>query len=108
TAILMKVKSNDQSDCALTIPVPDTANSFVSTGAGTGSVTGSVGTLGTAASGKSLLGFGTNGKLQVSENGAAVVEVAKLDVTGNFAANASKSTALSHTPTHCSNSDATE
>src|SRR5439155_1383582 len=62
---------------------------------------------GTAASGKSLLGFGTNGKLQVSENGAAVVEVAKLDVTGNFAGNATTATALAHTPTQCSNSFAT-
>src|SRR5207248_11720953 len=48
--------------------------------------------------GKSLLGFGTSGKLQVSENGAAVVEVAKLDVTGNFAGNATTATALAHTP----------
>jgi len=94
-------------DGALTVSGPVTANSFVSTGAGPWSVTGSFGTLGTAASGKSLLGFGTNGKLQVSENGAAVVEVAKLDVTGNFAGNATTATALAHTPTQCSNSFAT-
>src|SRR5438094_2259699 len=86
---------------------PVTANSFVSTGAGPWSVTGSFGTLGTAASGKSLLGFGTSGKLQVSENGAAVVEVAKLDVTGKSAGNATTATAFAHTPTQCSNSFAT-
>src|SRR3989449_2804060 len=107
TANLNEFKTNVQMDGALTASGPVTANSFVSTGTGPWSVTGSFGTLGTAASGKSLLGFGTNGKLQVSENGAAVVEVAKLDVTGNFAGNASTSTALAHTPTQCSNSFAT-
>src|SRR5437016_737076 len=107
TANLKEFKTNVQMDGALTVSGPVTANSFVSTGAGPWSVTGSFGTLGTAASGKSLLGFGTNGKPQVSENGAAVVEVAKLDVTGNFAGNGSTATALAHTPTQCSNSFAT-
>src|SRR5437016_13874713 len=75
TANLKEFKTNVQMDGALTVSGPVTANSFVSTGTGPWSVTGSFGTLGTAASGKSLLGFGTSGKLQVSENGAAVVEV---------------------------------
>jgi hypothetical protein len=53
------------------------ANSFQSTGSGPWSVEGAYGTLTVAGTNKSRLGFGTNGKLSVSENSGAVTEVAK-------------------------------
>ena len=87
TANLKEFKTNVQMDNSLTVAGAVQASSFVSTGSGAWNITGNYGTLSPAAAGKSLLGFGTNGKLQVSENGGAVVEVAKLDVNGNFAGN---------------------
>ncbi len=107
TANLKEFKTNVQMDNSLTVAGAVQASSFVSTGTGGWNITGSYGTLSAAAAGKSLLGFGTNGKLQVSENGGAVVEVAKLDVSGNFAGNASTASALAQTPSQCSGSFAT-
>jgi hypothetical protein len=66
-------------------------------------VQGSFGTLIAAPVGQSLVGFGAGGKLQVSENGGALLEVAKLDTNGNVAT----ATALAQTPTQCSGSFAT-
>ena len=107
TAGLKEFKTNVQMDNSLTVAGIVQANSFVSTGSGAWNITGSFGTLSAAAAGKSLLGFGTNGKLQVSENGGAVVEVAKLDVNGNFAGNAVTASALATTPSQCNGSFAT-
>ena len=53
------------------------ANSFQSTGSGAWNIEGGYGTLTPASANKSKVGFGTNGRLSVSENGAAVTEVAK-------------------------------
>ena len=53
------------------------AGNIVQTGAGAWSAEGAYGTMTTAATGKSKIGFGTNGKLSVSENAGAVTEVAK-------------------------------
>jgi hypothetical protein len=53
------------------------ANAFQSTGSGPWSVEGAYGALTAAGTGKSKLGFGTNGKLSVSENSGGVTEVAK-------------------------------
>jgi hypothetical protein len=53
------------------------ANSFQSTGTGPWSIEGGYGALTGASANKSKIGFGTNGKLMVSENSGAVTEVAK-------------------------------
>ncbi len=107
TTGLKEFKTNVQMDGGLTIAGTAQANSFVSTGTGPWSLTGSFGTLSPAATGKSLIGFGASGVLQVSENGGAVLTVATIDGTGNVAANASTATQLGTTPTQCSGSFAT-
>jgi len=107
TSSLKEFKTNVQMDNSLTVAGTIQANQFVSTGSGGWNVTGNFAALSPAASGKSLIGFGSNGKLQVSENGGAVVEVAKLDVNGNFAGNAVTASALAGTPTQCNGSFAT-
>ena len=91
-------------DGALTVSGTMQASSFVSTGAGPWNLTGNFGSLSPAPSGQSMIGFGPNGKLEVSENAGAVVEVAKLDVNGNFAGNATTATALAQAPAQCSGS----
>ncbi len=53
------------------------ANSFQSTATGAWSVEGGYGSLAAAGANKSKIGFGPSGKLSVSENGGAVIEVAK-------------------------------
>ncbi len=78
-----------------------TATSFVSTGVGPWSLVGGFGTLTAPASGQSMIGFGTNGKLQVSENGSGPFEVAKAN--GNIAT----ATALAAIPQQCSSGYAT-
>jgi len=103
TSTLKQFKTNVQMDQGLTVLGAVQANSFVSTGSGPWSLQGSFGTLTRAPAGKSLLGFGTNGKLQVSENGAGLQEVAKLDSNGNVPT----ALALAQTPTQCSGSFAT-
>jgi hypothetical protein len=92
-----------QMDAGLTVSGSVQATSFVSTGSGPWSLQGGFGTLIAAPSGQSLIGFGANGKLQVSENGAALLEVAKLDTSGNVAT----AVALGQTPTQCTGSFAT-
>jgi hypothetical protein len=103
TTTLKEFKTNVQMDSALTVQGAIQANSFVSTGSGPWSLQGSFGTLSQAPTGKSLIGFGSGGKLQVSENGGALLEVAKLDTNGNV----STATALAQTPTQCSGGFAT-
>lgn len=103
TSILKQFKTNVQIDQGLTVLGAVQANSFVSTGSGPWSLQGSFGPLTQAPVGKSLLGFGTNGKLQVSENGAALQELAKLDANGHVPT----ALALAQTPTQCSGSFAT-
>jgi len=100
---LKEFKTNVQMDAGLTVAGSIQANSFVSTGTGPWSLQGSFGTLSPAPTGQSLIGFGSGGKLQVSENGAALLEVAKLDTNGNVAT----ATALAQTPAQCTGSFAT-
>ncbi|MCU1270949.1 MAG: putative autotransporter protein [Acidobacteriaceae bacterium] len=100
---LKEFKTNVQMDSALTVTGSVQASSFVSTGSGPWSLQGRFGTLNVAPSGQSLIGFGSNGKLQVSENGGALLEVAKLDTSGNIAT----AVALAQTPTQCTGSFAT-
>jgi hypothetical protein len=95
--------TNVQMDAGLTVSGSVQATSFISTGSGPWSLQGGFGTLSVAPSGQSLIGFGANGKLQVSENGAALLEVAKLDTSGNVAT----AVALGQTPTQCTGSFAT-
>jgi hypothetical protein len=100
---LKEFKTNVQMVAGLTVSGSVQATSFVSTGSGPWSLQGGFGTLSAAPSGQSLIGFGANGKLQVSENGAALLEVAKLDTSGNVAT----AVALAQTPTQCTGSFAT-
>lgn len=79
------------------------ANSFISTGTGAWSLQGSFGTLNPAPTGQSLIGFVTGGQLQVSENGGALLTLAKLDTNGNVAT----AVALAETPLQCTGSFAT-
>jgi hypothetical protein len=107
TAILKEFKTDLKVNGALTVTGQLQADSFVSTGSGAWSVEGSYGTMTAAAANKSKLGFGASGKLSVSENAAAPVEVAKLDSNGNVSANANTATQLTLTPTQCNGSYAT-
>ena len=61
----------------LTVTGKVIANSVQTTGTGPWSVEGAFGSMSAAGAGDSKIGFGTNGKLSVSENAGAVVEVAK-------------------------------
>lgn len=103
TTNLKEFKTNVQMDAGLTVTGAVQANSFVATGAGPWNLQGSFGTLSQAPSGQSLIGFGPNGQLQVSENGGALLEVAKLDTNGNVAT----AVALAQTPAQCTGSFAT-
>jgi len=107
TAGLKEFKIPVQMDSSLTIAGTAQANSFAGTAAGAWGLQGSYGTLSAASAGKSAIGFGPNGRVQVSENGGAPVEVAKLDVNGNVSENANTATQLAQTPTQCSGSFAT-
>lgn len=100
---LKEFKTNVQMDGALTVTGTVQASSFVSTGTGPWSLQGSFGTLSLAPSGQSLIGFGPSGQLEVSENGGALLEVAKLDTSGNVAT----AEALAQSPTQCTGSFAT-
>ena len=107
TSGLKEFKTTVQMDSGLNVAGTVQASSFVTVGPGAWSVQAGFAALSPAASGKSLIGFGTNGKLQVSENSGAVVEVAKLDVNGNVTENANTATQLAQVPTQCSGSFAT-
>jgi hypothetical protein len=100
-------KTSVQLDNTLTVAGTAQASSLLTTGTGSWAVQGSYGTLSPAAAGKSAIGFGASGKLQVSENGGAVAEVAKLDGGGNVSENANTATQLATTPTQCNGSFAT-
>ncbi len=104
TSGLKEFKTNVQMDGSVSVAGTLQASSFVTTGSAAWSIQAGFGALNPAATGKSLIGFGTNGKLQVSENAGTVVEVAKLDVNGNVTENANTATQLAQTPTQCSGS----
>jgi hypothetical protein len=107
TSGLKEFKTNVQLDNALTVSGTAQASSLLTTGAGSWAVQGSFGSLSPASTGKSAIGFGASGKLEVSENGGAVVEVAKLDSNGDVSENANTATQLAQTPTQCNGSFAT-
>ena len=107
TSGLKEVKTNVQLDNTLTVAGTAQASSLLTTGAGLWAVQGNYGTLSPAPAGKSAIGFGASGKLQVSENGGAVVEVAKLDSNGDVSENANTATQLAQAPTQCNGSFAT-
>jgi hypothetical protein len=107
TSGLKEFKVNVQMDGTLAVAGTVSASSFISTGSGPWNVQGSFGTLSPAPANKSLIGFGANGKLQVSENGGGLVELAKLDSNGNVSENANTATQLAQTPTQCNGSFAT-
>jgi len=100
---LKEFKTAVQIDAGLTVTGSVQATSFVSTGSGPWSLQGGFGSLSASPSGQSLIGFGANGKLQISENGSALLEVAKLDTNGNIAT----AVALAQTPVQCTGSFAT-
>ncbi len=101
---LKEFKTNVQLDNTLTVAGTAQASSFLTTGAGSWAVEGSYGALSPALAGKSAIGFGTGGQLQVSENGGAVVGVAVLDSNGMVSENANTATQLAQTPTQCNGS----
>ena len=103
TTNLKEFKTSVKMDSGLTVVGSIQANSFTSTGAGPWSLQGSFGNLSPAAAGKSLIGFGANGKLEVSENGGPLQEVAKADSNGNVGT----AIALAQAPTQCTGSFAT-
>jgi len=107
TSSLKEFKTNVKMDSTLTVAGTLQANSFVSTGTGPWSVQGSFGTLTAPSAGQSLIGFGPNGQLQVSENGAALAGVALLDPNGNVSGTADSASQLAQTPTQCNGSYAT-
>ncbi len=107
TSGLKEFKTSVQMDSGLNVAGTVQASSFVTVGSGAWSVQAGYGALSPAAAGKSLIGFGTNGKLQVSENAGSVVEVAKLDVNGDVTENANTATQLAQNPTQCSGTFAT-
>jgi hypothetical protein len=107
TSGLKEFKTSVQMDSTLTVAGTAQASSLLTTGAGSWAVQGSYGALSPALAGKSAIGFGAGGKLQVSENAGAVVEVAKLDSSGNVSENANSATQLAQTPTQCNGSFAT-
>ena len=104
TSGLKEFKVPVQMDSSLTIAGTAQASSFATTASGQWAVQGNYGTLSAAPAGKSGIGFGPNGKVQVSENGGTVVEVAKLDSNGNVSENANTATQLAQNPTQCSGS----
>jgi hypothetical protein len=99
--------TNVQMDSALTVDGTLQAGSFASFGSAPLIMQGNFGTLTAAPAGKSLLGFGPDGILQLSSNGGALVQVATLDGSGNIAQNALTATQLVTAPTQCSGSFAT-
>jgi hypothetical protein len=107
TSGLKEFKTNVQLDSTLTVAGTAQASSLLTTGAGAWAVQGSFGTLSPALAGKSAIGFGAGGQLQVSENGGAVVGVAVLDSNGNVSENADTATQLAQVPTQCNGSFAT-
>ncbi len=107
TSGLKEVKTNVQLDNTLTVAGTAQASALLTTGAGSWAVQGSFGTLSPALAGKSAIGFGAGGQVQVSENGGAVVGVAVLDSNGDVSENANTATQLAQAPTQCNGSFAT-
>jgi hypothetical protein len=104
TSGLKEFKTNVQLDNTLTVAGTAQASSLLTTGAGSWAVQGAYGTLSPALTGKSAIGFGAGGQLQVSENGGAVVGVALLDSNGMVSENANTATQLAQAPTQCNGS----
>jgi len=104
TSGLKEFKTSVQADNSLTVAGTAQVNSLLTTGAGAWAVQGSFGTLSPALAGKSAIGFGAGGHLQVSENGGAVVGLAELDSNGDVSENANTATQLAQTPTQCNGS----
>ncbi|HEY7352913.1 MAG TPA: hypothetical protein VH596_09135, partial [Terriglobales bacterium] len=100
---LKEFKTNVQMDAALTVSGASQSSSFVSTGTGPWMSQTGFGTLSPAPAGQSSIGFGPSGQLEVSESGGPVLEVAKLDTSGNVAT----AVALAQTPAQCTGSFAT-
>ena len=98
-----------QLDNTLTVAGTAQASGLLTTGAGLWAVQGSYGSLRAPRRRESRrVGFGASGKLQVSENGGAVVEVAKLDSNGgDVSENANTATHWLQAPTQCNGSFAT-
>ncbi|HEY1802258.1 MAG TPA: hypothetical protein VGG46_15135 [Terriglobales bacterium] len=96
-----------QMDSALTVNGQLDASSIASSGGSPFTMQGNFGTLTAASAGKSLLGFGPSGILQLSQNGGALVQVATLDGSGNLPDNSDTATQLATAPTQCSGSFAT-
>ncbi len=107
TGGLKEFKTNVQMDGGIVVSGNAQAAEFTASANGSWALQGGFGALSPVGSGKSAIGFGGNGKLQVSENGGAVVEVAKLDASGNLSENANTATQLVQTPTQCNGSFAT-
>ncbi len=104
SAGLKEFRTNVQMDGGLTISAAAQANGFVASNPGIWALQGGFASLSAAAAGKSAVGFGANGRVQVSENGGAPVEVAKLDVNGNVSENANTATQFAQTPASCNGS----
>lgn len=96
-----------QMDATLTVDGGLQAGSFASAGSAPLTMEGSFGALSAAPAGKSLLGFGPSGVLQLSPNGGDLVQVATLDASGNLPDNANTATQLAAAPTQCNGSFAT-
>ncbi len=107
TAGLKEFKANVQMDGNLSVAGTLQASSIALTGPGAWSVQANFAPLSPAPIGKSLIGFGTNGLVQVSENGGAVSTVAILNSNGDVSSNAISATQLELAPTQCSGSFAT-
>ncbi len=107
TAGLKEFKATVQMDSSLSVAGTVTASTYVANGTGPFSLLGNFGPLTTAPVGKSLIGFGNNGLVQVSENGGPISTVALLDNGGYLEGNALTATALQATPTQCNGSYST-
>ncbi len=104
TAGLKEFKTSVQMDQGLSVATAVQANGYVVSGSGTWALQGGLGTSGAVNAGKSAIGFGSDGTLKVSENGGAVVGVAKLDSNGNVLENANTATQLAQRPAQCNGS----
>ncbi len=107
TSAQKEFKNNVQIDSNLTVAGTLQASSFVSSGSGAWNIVGGFAPLNPAPPGKSLIGFGTNGALQVSQNGGPIASVATLNGNGDVNSNAITATQLEVTPTQCNGSFAT-
>ena len=104
SAGLKEFRTNVQMDGGLTISATAQANGFVASNPGSWALQGGFASLNAAPAGKSAIGFGANGTVQVSENGGAPLGVATLDANGNVSQNADTATQFAQTPASCNGS----